>query len=75
MARLADEMGNDTVSLAFSGFRPKDKMINDLTDRLVELNLSKKDTVVVDLLSNVVFMGTDNVPENFFPSLIYPYKI
>ncbi len=60
MTRLADEMGNDTVNLAFPGFRPKEKMIADLADKLLELKFGKKDTVVVDLLSNVVFMGTDN---------------
>jgi hypothetical protein len=59
MTRLADEMGNDTVNLAFPGFRPKEKMIADLADKLLELKLGKKDTVVVDLLSNIVFMGTD----------------
>ncbi len=60
MTRLADEMGNDMVNLAFPGFRPKEKMIADIADKLLELKLGKKDTVVVDLLSNVVFMETDN---------------
>jgi hypothetical protein len=60
MSRLAEEMGSDTVSLAFPGFRPKEKMVDDLVNKLLELKLGKKDTVVLDLLSNVVFMGTDN---------------
>jgi hypothetical protein len=34
-------------------------MIADIASKLAELKLGKKDTVVVDLLSNVVFMGTD----------------
>jgi hypothetical protein len=59
MTRLADEMGGDVVSLAFPGFRPKEKMLTDIASKLSELKLGKKDTVVVDLLSNVVFMGTD----------------
>ncbi len=60
MTRLAEEMGIDTVNLAFPGFRPKGKMVDDLADKLLGLKLGKKDTVVVDLLSNIVFMGTDN---------------
>jgi hypothetical protein len=60
MTRLADEMGNDVLNLAFLGFRPKEKMLTDIVNKLVELKLGKKDIVVVDLLSNVVFMGTDN---------------
>jgi hypothetical protein len=53
-------MGHDVISLAFAGFWPKDRMVHDVTDKLMELSLGKKDTVVLDLLSNVVFMGTDN---------------
>jgi hypothetical protein len=60
MTRLADEMCNDVVNLAFPGFRPKEKMLTDIASKLLELKLGKKDTVVVDLLSNVVFMGTDS---------------
>ncbi len=46
-------------TLAFSGFRPKEKMITEIANKLAELNLNKDDTVVLDLLSNSVFMGTD----------------
>jgi hypothetical protein len=60
MTRLADEMGHDVVNLAFPGFRPKEQMLNEIASKLAELKLGKKDTVVVDLLSNVVFMGTNN---------------
>jgi hypothetical protein len=35
-------------------------MVDDLVNKLLELKLGKRDTVVLDLLSNVVFMGTDN---------------
>jgi hypothetical protein len=34
-------------------------MLTDIASKLSELKLGKKDMVVVDLLSNVVFMGTD----------------
>jgi hypothetical protein len=60
MTRLAKEMGPDTITFAFPGFYPKEKMILDVTEKLAELNLNKKDTVVLDLLSNVVFIGMDN---------------
>jgi hypothetical protein len=59
MTRLADEMGHDVVNLAFPGFRPKEEMLNEIACKLAELKLGKKDTVVCDLLSNVVFMGTN----------------
>jgi hypothetical protein len=59
MKRLADQMGSETVSLAFSGFRPKEKAIAEIVNKLAELKLTKEDTVVIDLLSNSVFMGTD----------------
>jgi hypothetical protein len=60
MTRLADEMGHDVVNLAFPGFRPKEEMLNEIACKLAELKLGKKDTVVCDLLSNVVFMGTNS---------------
>jgi hypothetical protein len=53
-------MGQNTISFAFPGFRPKENMISEITAKLEELNLCKDDTVVLDLLSNVVFMGTDD---------------
>jgi hypothetical protein len=57
MKRLSEVMGQDTITLVFSGFCPKEKMISEITDKLVELNYSKDDTVILDLLSNSVFMG------------------
>jgi hypothetical protein len=59
MKRLSEQMGPDTVTLAFSGFRPKEKVIAEITNKLAELKLTKENTVVLDLLSNSVFMGTD----------------
>ncbi len=61
MKRLSEHLGSDTVSLAFSGFRPKEKVIAEIANRLAELKLTKEDTVVLDLLSNSVFMGTDQI--------------
>jgi hypothetical protein len=52
-------MGPDNITFAFLGFRPTEKIILEMTEKLSELNLSKEYSVVLDLLSNVVFMGTD----------------
>jgi hypothetical protein len=59
MLRLAEERGQDTISLAYPGFRPKESMISELTEWLEGLKLEKSDTVVLDLLSNLAFMGAD----------------
>jgi hypothetical protein len=60
MVRLADKMGPDTVSLAYQGFRPREPTITEMTRELQKLELSNRDTVVLDLLSNSAFMGTDS---------------
>jgi hypothetical protein len=59
MVRLADKLGQDTISLAFPGFRPKENLIANLASRLHSLKLEKSDTVILDLLSNTTFMGTN----------------
>jgi hypothetical protein len=59
MVRLAAELGQETISLAFPGFRLKEPMISNLATRLHLLKLEKSDTVILDLLSNPTFMGTD----------------
>jgi hypothetical protein len=59
MTRLAESMGPETVSLAYQGFRPMEPMIADLLNKLRSLRLTSRDTVVLDLLSNCAFMGTD----------------
>jgi hypothetical protein len=59
MKRLSKHLGSDTVTLAFSGFCPKEKVIAEIANKLAELKLTKEDTVVLDLLSNSVFMETD----------------
>jgi hypothetical protein len=60
MIRLAETMGPETVSLAYQGFRPREPMISDLADKLRSLKLNSRDTVVLDLLSNSAFMGSDS---------------
>jgi hypothetical protein len=60
MVRLAKKMGTNTISLAFPGFRPKEPNISEIAEELQKLNLSSRDTVVLDLLSNSAFMGTDS---------------
>jgi hypothetical protein len=52
MIRLAENMGPETVSLAFHGFRPREPTITELADELQKLGLGNRDTVVLDLLSN-----------------------
>ncbi len=60
MIRLAENMGPETVSLAFHGFRPREPTITELADELQKLGLGNRDTVALDLLSNSAFMGTDS---------------
>jgi hypothetical protein len=60
MIRLAEAMGPETVSLAYQGFRPKEPMISDLAGKLRRLDLDNRDTVILDLLSNSAFMGSDS---------------
>ncbi len=38
---------------------PREPMITEVTEQLKRLNLSKTDTVILDLLSDAGFMGTD----------------
>jgi hypothetical protein len=59
MIRLAETMGPETVSLAYQGFRLREPMISDLSDKLRKLKLNSRDTVVLDLLSNSAFIGSD----------------
>ncbi len=60
MVRLAEKMDPNTVSLAYQGFRLREPTISEITMEPQKLNLSSRDTVVLDLLSNSAFMGTDN---------------
>ncbi len=59
MNSLSECMGPETVSLAYQVFRPRKPIITDLANQLAQLDLGNTDTVVLDLLSNCAFMGTD----------------
>jgi hypothetical protein len=49
---------NDSVSLAYPGFRPDIEKIKLIEKDPEELKLTSGDTVVLDLISNVSYMGT-----------------
>jgi hypothetical protein len=49
----------ECMALAYQGFRPRDPIITDLANQLAQLNLGNMDTVVLGLLSNCAFVGTD----------------
>jgi hypothetical protein len=59
MVRLADKLDQEAICLAFPGFKPRENLIQNLASRLRSLKLEKNDTVILDLLSNSTFMGTD----------------
>jgi hypothetical protein len=48
------------ITLAYPGFRPNVTAISQLVETLDSLKLTKNDTVVLDLLSNVAFLGIDD---------------
>ncbi len=48
-----------TVSVATPGFRPSKEKISELEKQIDRLELNETDTVVLDLLSNTAYMGTD----------------
>ncbi len=60
MNRLAENMEPGTISLAYLGLRPRYPMVTELANKLKKLSLGNRDTVVLDLLSNCAFMGTDS---------------
>jgi hypothetical protein len=60
MVRRAKSLGQGVITLAYPGFRPNVSAIAQLVEKLDSLKLSKNDTVVLDLLSNVAFMGADD---------------
>jgi hypothetical protein len=47
------------VSLAYPGFKPEKSKIEGLAANMKNAKCGLSDTVVLDLLSNVAFMGTD----------------
>ncbi len=67
MTRTAEYI-RDPVSLAYPGFRPDIEKIKLIEKVLKKLNLRDRDTVVLDLISNVSYMGTtdDGLPTPAF---------
>ncbi len=65
MSRLQEHLPPDTVSLAVPGFKPSEQGISRISTQLRELNPADNDTIVLDLLSNSAYMGTN---ENGLPS-------
>jgi hypothetical protein len=59
MCRTAEFLP-DCVNLAYPGFRIEKDMISNVEIELRKLNVVEGDTVVLDLLSNAAFMGTDD---------------
>jgi hypothetical protein len=59
MYRMVEYMPADSISLAYPGFKPSTESIVEIKEKLDALNLSASDTVVLDLLSNSAYMGTD----------------
>jgi hypothetical protein len=58
--RTVEYLPSATVSLAMPGFRPSKEKIIELEKQIDRLELSETDTVVLDLLSNTAYMGTDD---------------
>ncbi len=59
MMRLAKHLPNSTVNLAYPGFKAGPHALAQVVSGLEELRPNKDDVVVLDLLSNSAFMGTD----------------
>jgi hypothetical protein len=59
MYRMAEYLPADSISLAYPGFKPSTESIVVIKEKLDALSLSASDTVVLDLLSNSAYMGTD----------------
>ncbi len=56
---MANYLPADAIVLAYSGFKDTPSTLAQLLPRMAELNMNKDDKVVLDLLSNSSFMGTD----------------
>jgi hypothetical protein len=59
MCRMTESVPMDFISLAYPGFRPTRDGIESVVKKLESLVITANDTVVLDLISNVSFMGTD----------------
>jgi hypothetical protein len=60
MYRTVEYLPANTVSLAMPGFKPSKEKISELDRRVEALEINSNDTVVLDLLSNTAYMGTDD---------------
>jgi hypothetical protein len=59
MARIHEHLPPDTISLAIPGFKASEQNTNRLLSQIKDLCLTEHDTVVLDLLSNTAFLGTN----------------
>ncbi len=59
MCRMIDSASLDFISLAHSGFKPTNDGIDNVVKKIEKLGVNASDTVVLDLISNVAYMGTD----------------
>jgi hypothetical protein len=59
MVRMASHLPKETVVLATAGFKATQATVPQLADKLECLSINGDDKVVLDLLSNSAFMGTD----------------
>jgi hypothetical protein len=56
---MAEYLPSDSISLAYPGFKPTVESIASAKEKLDALNINANDTVILDLLSNSAYMGTD----------------
>jgi hypothetical protein len=57
--KTAEYLSSECISLAYPGLKPDREKIQDIANRLESLKLGTDDRVVLDLLSNAAYMGTD----------------
>jgi hypothetical protein len=56
---MAAYLPKETIVLASPGFKATSVSLPSLTSRIVDLSVNADDRIVIDLLSNSAFMGTD----------------
>jgi hypothetical protein len=59
MVRMSKHLQEKSVILAYPGFRATPQALTQLASRLEEIRPTPDDRLVLDLLSNSIFMGTD----------------
>jgi hypothetical protein len=60
MTRMSEFLPQNTTVLAYPGFRPEKCKIAELCGDLARGGTGQQDVVVLDLLSNLAFMGSDS---------------